>query len=277
MSDLYYTQEEIDQLQKDIIEKYFNENDIHKNKEIYLYRFFNIRSYHHTHNDILPKIYDDIKNIIENIKKFKIIGYEEGTYNQFISHEYYLNNTPEKHLSRYVSFMNIYGDIFTGVINKKYYCNDKKSDNHDHKYCDNMYCNKDNNKILLKAFSKQIETRISNNPCRIKYSYKSFEIDIEKGILLPKIILKNIIDNNLIFQLSNKDYNKYKQLQEKFDSESSIDSNCSEKYKDFIDIIMKEREQQKEIEDLKSKLAEQTKLNDEICERMFELKEQLLQ
>jgi uncharacterized protein YigA (DUF484 family) len=53
-------------------------------------------------------------------------------------------------------------------------------------------------------------------------------------------------------------------------------SNCSEKYKDFIDIIMKEREQQKEIEDLKSKLAEQTKLNDDICERMFELKEQML-
>ena len=39
---------------------------------------------------------------------------------------------------------------------------------------------------------------------------------------------------------------------------------------------MKEKDQEKEIEELKSKLAEQTKLNDEICERMFELKEQLL-
>ena len=44
MSDLYYTQEEIDQLQKDIIEKYFK----------------------------------DDKETIELIKEFEIIGYEDG-------------------------------------------------------------------------------------------------------------------------------------------------------------------------------------------------------
>lgn len=273
MSDLYYTEEEIDQLQKDMIEKYFNENDIHTNKETYSYRFYNnpLRQ----HDNINQKIYDDIKDVIKNIKKFKIIGYEEGTYNQFISHEYYHNNTAEKELSRYVSFMNIYGDIFTGIINKKYYQNHKQFDNNDHKYCNNMYCNKDNYKILLKAFSKEIETRISTNPLHIKYEYNSFEFDIEKGILLPKIILKNILDNNLIYQLSMKEYKTIK-CWNGFNSERCMYSNCSEKYKDFIDIIFKEKHQQKEIEDLKSKLAEQTKLNNDICERMFELKEQLL-
>jgi hypothetical protein len=273
MSDLYYTQEEIDQLQKDIIEKYFNEKDIHKNKETYSYRFYNNRLGRHDH--INQKIYDDIKDVIENIKKFKIIGYDEGTYNRFISRRYYHNNTPDTELSRYVSFINIYGDIFTGIIDTQYYNTyEKQSDNNDHKYCDNTHCNKDNYKILLKAFSKEIETRISDNPFRIRYTYESFEIDIEKGILLPKIILKNILDNNLINQLSMKEYKIIKSINK--DSERCMISNCSEKYKDFIDIIMKEREQQKEIEDLKSKLAEQTKLNDDICERMFELKEQML-
>jgi len=266
MSDLYYTQEEIDQLQKDIIEKYFNINDRFKKEkeDEYLNRFYNIKlnSDYIYHN----KIEDDTKNVIENIKKFKIIGYEEGSYNQFISHEYYHNNTAGKQLCKYVSFINIYGDIFTGIIDKQYM--NPGHHNYDHSI--------NNHNIFLKAFSNQVFRRVYENPIQNVITYEPLDKDIEKGSLLPKIILKNIIDNNLIFQLSNKDYNKYKQLQGKFDSESSIDSNCSEKYKSLIDIIMKEKEQQKEIEELKSKLAEQTKLNDDICERMFELKEQLL-
>ena len=227
MSDLYYTQEEIDQLQKDIIEKYFK----------------------------------DDKETIENIKKHEIIGYEKDNDNKYVGiNSTWSDNPTNKILCRYVSFINIYGDIFNGIF-------DNKIDNS----C--IWFDKNNENILLKAFSKQISTRSWNtNNASITYTYKPLEV--KKGILLPKIILKNIIDNNLIYKLRIKD-NKHNTIDNDI-CEIFTNSNCSEKYKFLIDIIKKEKDQQKEIEELKSKLAEQTKLNNDICERMFELKEQLL-
>jgi hypothetical protein len=220
MSDLYYTQEEIDKLQKDIIEEYYK--------------------------------YDT--ETIEKIKKYKIIGYENGNIQKGFTPR--TSDWPILRSYKYVSFINIYGFIFNGIEEEK---DDTNPENH---------------KFLLKAFSNEI---YDYNTYSQYKRYIPFEIDLDKEILIPKIILKNIIDNKLIYQLGLKNYRQIKNCIIQKKAESSIISNCSEKYKDFIDIIMKERDQEKEIEELKSKLAEQTKLNDEICERMFELKEQLLQ
>jgi hypothetical protein len=200
MSDLYYTQEEIGQLQKDIIEKYFK----------------------------------DDKETIENIKKYEIIGYESGTLNNFIYNNNYNSHNMPRELCKYESFINIYGNVFTGILDSIMYRDS------------NQLQDPQVRNLSLKAFSKSIQT-----------SSNQSTIEIKEGILLPKIILEHIIKNNLIYK-------------------AYINTHCSEKYKDFIDIIKKERDQQKEIEELKSKLAEQTKLNEDICHRMFELKEQML-
>jgi len=215
MSDLYYTQEEIDQLQKDIIEKYFK----------------------------------DDKETIENIKKHKIIGYESDTLNGFIYNNDYNSHNMPRELCKYESFINIYGNVFTGILDSIMYRDS------------NQLQDPQVRNLSLKAFSKSIQT--SSNQSGIGggnytiYYINYIPIEIKEGILLPKIILEHIIKNNLIYK-------------------AYINTNCSEKYKDFIDIIKKERDQQKEIEELKSKLSEQTKLNEDICQRMFELKEQML-
>ena len=221
MSDLYYTQEEIDQLQKDIIEKYFK---------------------------------DDIETI-DLIKEFQIIGYEEGN---LICKVYNFNHDKFNDVTKICKiFINIYGNSFVGI----------PKDTRDNRF-EYMY----KGSLIKKAFY-EITTRYGNDG--------SFEkIYFAKGILIPKIILGYIINNKLILSHRNDTNNIQENITSKYrfliDDLIKLYTNILNKENENNNLSIKVLDQQKEIKELKSKLSEQIKLNENICQRMFELKEQMI-
>jgi hypothetical protein len=223
MSDLYYTQEEIDQLQKDIIEKYFK---------------------------------DDTETI-DLIKEFEIIGYEEGKLKCKGFNE---NNHSLYEIEKNCKiFLNIYGDSFAGIapINNNF-------------------------NILEYQYKKSLIKKAFYYSCMYPNSGDAYlrKIIFQKGSLIPKIILGYIINNKLILSHRNDTSNIQENITSKYNflinDIIKLYTNILNKENENKDLSITVSDQQKEIEDLKSKLAEQTKLNNDICERMFELKEKLL-
>ena len=222
MTDLYYTKDEINQLQTDIINKYFkNDNEI---KGV------------HLEHAIISTV-----SIIDLIKEFEIIGYEEG-----ISEIDYSNMRQNK---KYKVFLNVYGDIYAGI----------ESFFGEWNHLDNLF----QRNLILYAFYRPAEfmNQINNYNGLIKKTHV-------KSSVRPKIILSQIINNKLII-----DYCKiYDQPKNILCNYNLILLHLIKLYETNRDNQSKIDEQSSQIQNLQSKLDEQTKLNETLCKRLFELK-----
>jgi hypothetical protein len=241
MDNLYYTPDEINQLQTDIINKHFNKDSDIKNVNI---------------KGIYPSGISTV-SIIDLIKEFEIIGYEDCEINQTYYHEGNQYNRISIASKNCKLFLNIYGDIYYGT--------EPQSQSWDFNY---RKGHKEN--IILFAFyySYYRQTDI-NNPLSCYYPGSLVKKKHLKKDVFPKIILSNIICKTLINNEINKEpqYNNDSYINI-YDKYSSLISNIIK----LLDLQSKLDAQSSQIQDLQSKLDEQTKLNETLCKRLFELK-----
>jgi hypothetical protein len=245
MDNLYYTTDEINQLQTDIINKHFEKDSDIKNVNI---------------EGVYPSG-SSIVSIIDLIKEFEIIGYEEckidTVHNRHDAQGNYSMNVVKCKL-----FLNIYGDIYYGLEPNLWTYDDKNS------YKKNL--------ILVAFFHRHWNQIINYQTGEVSHTYLSGNLVKKKHIkknILPKIILSNIISKTLI----NNEINKLCPNHESshiniYDKYSSLIPYIIKSYVTNLDLQSKLDEQSSQIQDLQSKLDEQTKLNETLCKRLFELK-----